>query len=33
MALRSTQDMNALTSPPQHTLPFPVNVWMSEPAP
>jgi hypothetical protein len=33
MKLRSTQDMNALTSPPHHTLPFPVNVWMSEPAP
>jgi hypothetical protein len=33
MKLRSTQDMNALTGPPHHTLPFPVNVWMSEPAP
>jgi hypothetical protein len=33
MRLRSTQDMNALTGPPHHTLPLPVNVWMSEPAP
>jgi hypothetical protein len=33
MALRSTQDMNALTAPPTHTLPFDVFVWMSEPAP
>jgi len=33
MKLRSTQDMNALTAPPHHTLPFPVNVYMSEPAP
>ncbi len=31
MRLRSTQDMNALTAPPLHTLPFDVNVWMSEP--
>jgi hypothetical protein len=31
MALRSTQDMNALTAPPTHTLPFDVYVWMSEP--
>ncbi len=31
MRLRSTQDMNALTAPPQHTLPFDVIVWMSEP--
>ncbi|HTZ28871.1 MAG TPA: hypothetical protein VMC83_33025 [Streptosporangiaceae bacterium] len=31
MRLRSTQDMNALTAPPLHTLPFNVNVWMSEP--
>jgi hypothetical protein len=33
MRLRSTQDENALTAPPTHTLPFPVNLWMSEPAP
>jgi hypothetical protein len=33
MRLRSTQDMNALTAPPLHTLPFNVNVWMSEPTP
>ena len=33
MRLRSTQDMNALTRPPHHTLPLPVNVWMSQPAP
>ncbi len=33
MRLRSTQDMNALTGPPHHTLPLPVNVWMSRPAP
>ena len=26
-----TQDKNALTAPPTHTLPLPVNVWMSEP--
>jgi hypothetical protein len=32
MRLRSTQDENALTAPPTHTLPFPVNLWMSEPA-
>jgi hypothetical protein len=32
MLLRSTQDENALTAPPTHTLPFPVNLWMSEPA-
>jgi hypothetical protein len=31
MRLRSTQDMAALTAPPTHTLPFDVNVWMSEP--
>jgi hypothetical protein len=31
MRLRSTQDMNALTAPPLHTLPFDVVVWMSEP--
>jgi hypothetical protein len=31
MALRSTQDMNALTAPPTHTLPFDVVLWMSEP--
>jgi len=33
MRLRSRQDMNALTAPPLHTLPFNVNVWMSEPTP
>jgi hypothetical protein len=33
MRLRSTQDENALTAPPLHTLPFNVDVWMSEPAP
>jgi hypothetical protein len=33
MRLRSTMDENALTAPPLHTLPFNVNVWMSEPAP
>jgi hypothetical protein len=33
MKLRSTQDMNALTAPPHHTRPFPVDVYMSEPAP
>ncbi len=33
MRLRSTQDENALTAPPLHTLPFNVNVWMSEPSP
>ena len=33
MRLRSTQDMNALTAPPLHTLPFNVDVWMSEPKP
>jgi hypothetical protein len=32
MRLRSTQDENALTAPPLHTLPFDVDVWMSEPA-
>jgi hypothetical protein len=32
MALHSTQDMNALTAPPTHTLPFDVVVWMSEPS-
>jgi hypothetical protein len=32
MRLRSTMDENALTAPPLHTLPFNVNVWMSEPA-
>jgi hypothetical protein len=31
MRLRSTQDENALTAPPLHTLPFNVDVWMSEP--
>lgn len=33
MRLRSRQDMNALTAPPLHTIPFKVNVWMSEPTP
>jgi hypothetical protein len=33
MSLHSTQDMNALTAPPLHTLPFDVYVWMSEPTP
>ena len=33
MRLRSTQDMNALTAPPLHTIPFNVNVYMSEPTP
>jgi hypothetical protein len=33
MRLHSTQDMNALTAPPLHTIPFNVNVWMSEPTP
>jgi hypothetical protein len=33
MKLRSTQDMNALTAPPHHTLPFPVNVYISGPMP
>jgi hypothetical protein len=33
MRLRSTMDENALTAPPLHTLPFNVNVWMSEPIP
>jgi hypothetical protein len=32
MRLRSAQDENALTAPPTHTIPFPVNLWMSEPA-
>jgi hypothetical protein len=32
MRLRSTMDENALTAPPLHTLPFDVDVWMSEPA-
>jgi len=31
MALRSTLDGNALTVPPLLTLPFNVNVWMTEP--
>ena len=30
--LRTTQDQNALTAPPTHTLPLDVTVWMSEPA-
>jgi hypothetical protein len=33
MRLRSTMDENALTAPPLHTLPFNVNVWISEPSP
>ena len=32
MRLLSTQDENALTSPPTRTLPFDVVVWMTEPA-
>jgi len=32
MNLRTTQDENALTTPPTHTLPLDVPVWMSEPA-
>jgi hypothetical protein len=32
MRLRSSQDENALTAPPTHTLPFPVNLWLSEPS-
>jgi hypothetical protein len=32
MNLHSTQDVNALTAPPAQTLPFDVQVWMSEPA-
>jgi hypothetical protein len=31
MRLRSTIDENALTTPPTHTLPFDVDLWMSEP--
>ena len=31
MALRSTQDENTLTAAPLHTLPFDVDVWMTEP--
>jgi hypothetical protein len=33
MALRSRQDQNALTTPPRHTVPLTLNVWMSEPSP
>jgi hypothetical protein len=33
MRLRSTLDENALTTAPTHTLPFDVNLWMSEPTP
>jgi hypothetical protein len=33
MDLRSTQDENALTTPPMYTRPFVQNIWMSEPAP
>jgi hypothetical protein len=32
MRLRSTLDENALTAPPLHTLPFDVDLWMSEPS-
>jgi hypothetical protein len=32
MNLHTTQDENALTAPPTHTLPLDVPVWMSEPA-
>jgi hypothetical protein len=31
MGLHSTMDENALTAPPTHTLPFDVEVWMTEP--
>jgi hypothetical protein len=31
MRLRSTMDENALTAPPLHTLPFDVDLWMTEP--
>jgi hypothetical protein len=31
MRLRSTMDENALTAPPLHTIPFDVDVYMSEP--
>jgi hypothetical protein len=31
MALRSTRDEDTLTTPPLHTLPFDVDVWMTEP--
>jgi hypothetical protein len=31
MRLRSTLDENALTTAPMHTLPFDVDLWMSEP--
>jgi hypothetical protein len=31
MNLHTTQDENALTAPPTHTLPLDVTVWMSEP--
>jgi hypothetical protein len=31
MRLRSTMDENALTTAPLHTLPFDVDVWMTEP--
>jgi hypothetical protein len=31
MRLRSTMDENALTTPPTHTLPFDVDLWISEP--
>jgi hypothetical protein len=32
MSLHSSQDENALTAPPLHTLPLDVIVWMTEPA-
>jgi len=32
MSLHSSQDENALTAPPLHTLPFDVVVWLTEPA-
>jgi len=32
MNLHTTQDENALTAPPTHTLPLDIPVWMSEPA-
>jgi hypothetical protein len=33
MRLRSTQDVNTLTTPPKGTRPLELNVWMTEPTP
>jgi hypothetical protein len=33
MALRSTQDAHTLTTPPRHTTPLTLDVWMLEPSP